>query len=152
MKFHENLMFPALKVADRDELLETLGQAVVENGLAREDYAEALKKREASFPTGLPISGGVAIPHTSAEHVLGDTIAVAALADTVEFGEMGGDGSSTVPVSAVFLLAFSDGKKHLSLLSTLVQRLQNPEFVQSVRDASEPADIVGLLDDVFPES
>lgn len=57
MDFHEDLMFPGLTVADRDELLEALGSAVINAGFAKDTYVDALKERERDFPTGLPICG-----------------------------------------------------------------------------------------------
>lgn len=37
--------------------------------VAKEGFLDALLKREEIYPTGLPISGGVAIPHTDPQYV-----------------------------------------------------------------------------------
>ncbi|MFT4297372.1 MAG: PTS sugar transporter subunit IIA [Micropruina sp.] len=142
-------MFPGLAVADRDELLQTLGGAVTAAGLAEPSYVAALQQREREFPTGLDLSGGVAIPHTSADHVSGNTIAVASLAQPVTFREMGGDEDSTVEVSTVFMLVFADAANHVPLLSHMIGKLQDADFVASVRSADEPAGIVALLEQAF---
>lgn len=149
MEFHSQLMFPRLVAADRDELLQTLGGAVTAAGLAEPSYVEALQQRERDFPTGLGISGGVAIPHTSADHVTGNTIAVASLADPVTFGEMGGDESSAVPVSTVFMLVFADAANHVPLLSHMIGQLQDAEFVASVRAAGDAEEIIALMEQAF---
>ncbi|MGJ3508681.1 PTS sugar transporter subunit IIA [Enemella sp. A6] len=147
MEFHEHLMFPNLTTPSRDELLQTLGKAVIDAGYARDDYVTGLQEREAEFPTGLPISGGVAIPHTSAEYAKGDTIAVATLVDPVTFHEMGGDEDSEVETHTVFLLVFSDPSEHVTLLSRLVKLLQDQAFVNTVREAPDAATLTRILSD-----
>lgn len=149
MEFRSELMFPRLAVADRDELLQTLGGAVTAAGLAEPTYVAALQEREREFPTGLGISGGVAIPHTSADHVTGNTIAVASLAEPVIFREMGGDEDSAVAVSTVFMLVFADAANHVPLLSHMIGKLQDADFVTAVNAAGDPATIIALMDDAF---
>ena len=150
MDFHEHLMFPRLQVADRDDLLAKLGQAVIDAGLARDGYVTALQDREREYPTGLPISGGVAIPHTSAEYVTSNTIVAASLAEPVTFAEMGGDSDAQVPVSTVFLLVFADSAQHVPLLSKLIRSIQKESFVHAVHDAHDAAAMAAVLSDVFP--
>lgn len=149
MEFHSQLMFPRLAAADRDELLQTLGGAVTAAGLAEPSYVAALQQREREFPTGLDISGGVAIPHTSADHVSGNTIAVASLAEPVIFHEMGGDDTSAVSVTTVFMLVFADAANHVPLLSHMIGRIQDADFVASVRDAGDPGAIITLMEQAF---
>lgn len=149
MDFHEDLMFPGLTVADRGELLEVLGNAVINAGFAKDTYVDALKERERDFPTGLPISGGVAIPHTAAEYVHVNTIVAASLTNPVSFAEMGGEEDSVVPVSAVFLLVFADSSQHVPLLSKLVGSIQDETFVDSVRQAGDKPTMARLLAEQF---
>ena len=50
-----------------NDIFDQLGTCFINEGYSRSDYVEALKQREAQFPTGLDINGfGVAIPHTDA--------------------------------------------------------------------------------------
>lgn len=149
MQFSESTMLTNLSATTRDEVLHQLGTAVIEAGLARKDYVDALLERESSFPTGLPISGGVAIPHTSAEFVMGDTIAVATLAEPVEFSEMGGDPDQRVEVSTVFMLVISDGSRQVPVLSKLIKKLQSGALVEDVRKATGAAEITSVLDQHF---
>ena len=150
MEFREDLMFAGLEVADRDELLRVLGQAVTSAGLAKDSYVQALQEREREYPTGLPISGGVAIPHTSAEYVHANTIVVATLATPVTFAEMGGADDSQVEVSTVFLLVLADAGQHVKMLSKLIRNLQREEFVRSIREADDASTMTGLLAEAFP--
>lgn len=150
MDFHDDLMFPALRVRDRDELLDKLGGAVVAAGFARDDYVDGLKAREREYPTGLPISGGVAIPHTSAEYVTTNTIVAASLTEPVTFAEMGGADDSEVSVSTVFLLVIADSTQQVKVLGKLIRALQNAEFVKSVHDAVDRPTMASLLEQAVP--
>lgn len=150
MRFSEHIMLPGLRAADRDDALGALGRAVIAQGLARPDYVEGLLEREGTFPTGLPLSGGVAIPHTSAEYVTGDTLAVATLAEPVRFGEMGGAEESEIEVSTVFMLVIADGAQQVPVLSALIKKLQSGEIVEEVRQAPDAAAMAAVLTRHFP--
>jgi len=119
--------------------------------MVEDDYIEALGAREAQFPTGLPISGGVAIPHTDASHVRTDRICVATLGHPVEFHEMGGDEDSIVEVSTVFLLALSDPSRHLKILQKIVTSIQNEQFLESIRAAATACEIASLAATEFDD-
>lgn len=144
MEFHDKLMFPALTAVDRDAVLASLGNAVIDAGFARDDYVRALQEREAQFPTGLPISGGVAIPHTSSEYVTTNTIACATLTQPVTFHEMGDD-ASEVEVSTVFMLVVADGQQQVKALSSLVKKLRDAEFIDGLRDAPDAQSMKRIL-------
>ena len=148
MEFHDKLMFPALTAVDRDAVLASLGNAVIDAGFARDDYVRALQEREAQFPTGLPISGGVAIPHTSSEYVTTNTIACATLTQPVTFHEMGDD-ESEVEVSTVFMLVVADGQQQVKVLSSLVKKLRDAEFVAGLRDAPDSQTMKRILASTF---
>ena len=144
MDITADLLFPHLAAPRPDEVLEKLGQAVTDRGLALDTYVHALKDREAEFPTGLAISGGVAIPHTSAEYVTGNTIAVATLTSPVTFQAMG-DPDTAVEVSTVVMLVFADSSQHLPLLSKIVKSLQDQSFVDAMHEAGGTEELSVVL-------
>lgn len=145
MKLDPTLQLPHITVYSQDELLEILGQQAIDADLAHSDYICALKQREQQFPTGLPISGGVAIPHTAAEHVKGSAVIVATLNSPINFGELGGDNEATIEVNTVLLLLLDDATSHVATLSTLVRKLQNADFVTALRAATTGTEIVNIL-------
>lgn len=149
MEFTESLMLPNLSVASRDEALASIGRTVTEAGFARDDYVEGLLERESTFPTGLPLSGGVAIPHTSAEYVTGNTIAVASLTDPIPFGEMGGGPEDEVMVSTVFMLVISDGAQQVPTLSKLIKKMQSGAIVDDIRQAPDAAAMTEVIERHF---
>lgn len=151
MKFYPDLQFPKLKVESQSELFDALAQRVIEMGFARDDYAEGLKQREKEYPTGLPVAGGVAIPHTAAEFVSTDTIAVATLENPISFSEMGGASDSKVEVGVVLCLVLVDATKHVSLLSSLIKKIQKTDLIKKLRDAGSSEDIRSLLETYLDE-
>ena len=145
MNLDRDLIYCAASFADRDALFDTLAQDLIERGYVKEDYSRALKEREASFPTGLPIPGGVAIPHTDASHVLKDTIAVVTLAEPLEFGEMGGAPDDVVKVSLVLLLVLADAAGHVKFLSTTIKAIQDAEFVLALTSSTSVDTIMHVI-------
>lgn len=151
LKFDEALAFRDLEVSSTDELFDVVGGALRDAEYAKDSYPQALKERESQYPTGLNVSGGVAIPHTDASHVLKNTIAVATLAKPVTFNEMGGAEDDTVEVSTVFMLALTDGKAHLKVLSKLIRQIQKEAFVKAIQDADSSGEIMDILSRTLSE-
>lgn len=151
MEFREELMFPDLDAADSDAVLAALGEAVQAAGLAKPGYVAALRTRESEYPTGLAISGGVAIPHTSAEHVTGNTIAAASLRGPVTFGEMGGDPGATIEANTVFMLVIADSSSHVAGLSKLIRNIREESFVRQFHDGADASTMALALARAFPD-
>ena len=73
----DTLIFLNLKAADNKEVLQIMGDAMIQEGYGEEGFTEALLEREKDYPTGLDVDGiGVAIPHTDAEHVKKEGISI----------------------------------------------------------------------------
>lgn len=131
------------------DVFDALGGALHAAGRVKDDYITALAERETNFPTGLPVPGGVAIPHTDASHVLQDTIAIATLSRPVEFHEMGGDADDLVGVTIVFMLALASSGEHLKVLQKIVKSIQKAEFLETIRSASDPQVIADAASTAF---
>ncbi|WP_051006568.1 PTS sugar transporter subunit IIA [Liquorilactobacillus vini] len=59
-----------LKAITFEDAIDSLSKNFLKRDLVTKDYADAVKKRENKFPTGLPTMPiGVAIPHTDAKYV-----------------------------------------------------------------------------------
>jgi PTS system fructose-specific IIC component len=129
---------------DKDAVVHRLAGLVA--GAGRATGAEALHSdamaREAKAATGLP--GGIAIPHCRSAAVTEASLAFARLDPKVDFGAPDG------PADLAFLIAAPEhgDADHLTLLTALARALVRPEFVASLRAASSPEEIVGLVQDV----
>ena len=123
------------EAADRDQVLTAMAHQLDESGVTNAGFLEALLKREENYPTGLPISGGVAIPHTDPQYV---------------FGQMGGSEEDEVSVSVVILMALSNADDHLSMLQNIVKSIQDGDLMKTIRNAAEPEEIVSLVRAMIP--
>lgn len=129
---------------DKEAVIGRLANRVADAGRTTDaaGLAAAALAREAQSATGLP--GGIAIPHCRSPHVDTATIAFARLAPGVDFGAPDG------PADLAFLIAApeSGGAEHMKLLSSLARALVRKDFVASLRAASTPDEVVGLVDGV----
>ena len=134
-KLKEELIIPGLEAKSSDDIFEALGGKLVKQGYCKESYVQALKDREAEFPTGINTGEkGVAIPHTDVSHVNKKGIAIATLKQPVEFVEMGTD-DEYVNAQVVFMLAV-DEKGHLELLQAILAVLQDQEVLKKLIEAT----------------
>lgn len=136
-----------LDVPDQAALFDVMAGALIDRGRVR-PYRQAIEERESVFPTGLPVGIGVAIPHTDAEHVIEDTIAIATLATPVVFGEMAGEADATVEARAVIMLALASGSQ-VEVLKRVIKAIQNAEFMDALVRAGEPAEVMELATVAF---
>lgn len=124
-----------------DSVITALATLVHQAGRASDiqQLAQPAIDREAQAGTGVP--GRVAIPHCRSAAVTEPTLTFARLARPVDFS--GPDGEANL----VFLIAApaDAGKAHLKLLSQLARALVRPEFLQALRTADDPAEIVDLV-------
>ncbi len=135
------LVHVGLSVAGREELFTTMAAQLERLGYVRSTFLEGLLARESRFPTGLPISGGVAIPHTDPEHVRSSCISIATLKSPVPFGQMGGD-DEEIPVRLVLMLALHESDDHLTVLQQMLKNLRNTDFVEELLASDSTPGIV----------
>jgi fructose PTS system EIIBC or EIIC component len=102
----------------------------------------AAMAREEQSATGLP--GGIAIPHCRSPYVDTASIGFARLKPGVDFGAPDG------PADLAFLIAAPEagGAEHMKLLSSLARALVRKDFVESLRNAATPGEVVDLVDSV----
>ncbi|MDR1079974.1 MAG: PTS sugar transporter subunit IIA [Deltaproteobacteria bacterium] len=129
----------------RDDLLRELGTALVEGGLCKESYPEALVGREAQSPTGIDMDGfGIAIPHTDVSHVLSPGIAVGIPASPVRFTAMGTD-DEFVDARIVCALAIDDPGAHLDFIEALLAVLRDRATLESLAAAGTAGEVMDII-------
>lgn len=139
------MILPGLEVSTSDEVMETVGGAVVRAGYAKLSYLQALKDREKDYPTGLDVDGfGVAIPHTAVDHVLKSGVAIATLKQPVTFVQMGTD-DETVEVRVIFMLAVTDPNDHIDELQQILAILQDTAVLQKLMNVENAEQIIALI-------
>lgn len=139
------LIVTGLEAEDDKDVMRNLGSIVVSEGYAKPSYVEALITREEEFPTGLDIDGfGVAIPHTSVEHVNKVGIAIATLKKPVTFVQMGTD-DETTQVKLVFMLAVTDPNAHIDQLQRIIEIIQDTDALSRIMESRDASEIIAAV-------
>ncbi|WP_329384345.1 PTS sugar transporter subunit IIA [Anaerofustis butyriciformans] len=137
---HENI-YLNVEVNDYKDALKTLGELLYKKNYVKDTYTNALLKREEISPTGLPIHPwSIAIPHTDPEHVIKPCIIILKLKNDIEFREMASN-DKTVNVKYIFGLVFTDGKKQIPLLSSIINMTKNQEAMENLLNANDEDEI-----------
>lgn len=131
----------------KDEVLHVMAQRLEELGYVKPSFEQALKDREANYPTGVPLEkNNVAIPHAEGKHVNRSAILACILEDDVFFGSMA-DKNDMLPVRIVVALVLTDAKKHLSLLQTLMKSVQQTAVTDALLDCGDAQAAYDILSD-----
>lgn len=126
-----------------NELLKELAEYAIENGYAKEGYAQALIKREEEYPTGIQAKQGVAIPHADLQYTNKGTIIIAILENSAQFHEMGTH--HAVQVEIVFLLLIQEIQHQVHVLESIVTLIQDELQMKSLQSESA----ISTLEHVF---
>ncbi|WP_195852338.1 PTS sugar transporter subunit IIA [Aerococcus urinae] len=141
----KDMVFLNQDIASSDELFEFIVEKAQEHGLVKDSYVQALKDREAQFPTGLQLEKvGVAIPHADAEHLNEEFIALVTLDSPVEFHSME-DPSKTVAADIVFALGLTKSEDQLETLQTIVQIIQDDNKISNLLEAKDVDEALNAL-------
>ena len=124
-------------ISSKEEALTYLSDKLIEKGIVKESYKEAILNREKVFPTGLQFEKyGIAIPHTDVEHVKKEQIAVMTLENPVSFYQMGTN-DVEVSVKVIFMLALKEAHSQLTILQQLIEILQDKEIMEKLMNMDE---------------
>ncbi|MGD9475253.1 MAG: PTS sugar transporter subunit IIA [Eubacteriaceae bacterium] len=126
------------------EAIEIAALPLLEKKMVKESFVAAVLEREKTFPTGLPTSIGVAIPHTDSKHVIDEGISIAILKNPVEFRGMGNP-KEIVKVEIIILLAIKNPAKQLGILQKIITIIQNKEMLEKIKAAQDPKRVYNLI-------
>ena len=103
-------------------------------------FSKEIFKREKLMSTG--IGYGIAIPHARHKTVKDFVIAIGRKCDGLEYESI-----DDKPVKLIFMIGASDtqDKDYIKVLSRLVLRLKNQEFVDKLLLAENPSEIYELI-------
>ena len=103
-------------------------------------FTAAIFEREEVSSTG--IGSGVAVPHAKLPTIDGIVISVGILDEAIDFGALDGN-----PVHVVLMIAACDRNRqeYLRLLATVAGILKQPQTVAKLRDMTDPAQVIELL-------
>lgn len=146
---YDDLIFLDYKANNSKELLMGLAGILYSKGFVKESYINAIIDRENTYPTGLKTPGvNIAMPHTFPEHVNKPAILVATLKDSIPFHEMG-NSLNTVDAKLIFMLAVTNPKGHLEILSKLMSIFSQGDKLLSLYNSQNPEELIGQLNGIF---
>ena len=141
----EELVFTQKNFKSGREVISFLSKQLQEKKFVRENFLNAVLKREEEHPTGLYLGKiNVAIPHTEIEYVKRAGIAIATLKQPVVFGKMD-EPEEKISVHIVFLIAVTDPKGYVKFLAKLTSSFSNKSFIQSIYSGRNSAEVTELL-------
>lgn len=133
-----NIVMMNVEAASDLDAIDQLAHQLLKEGVVKESYIPAVKKREIEYCTGLLFPDmGIAIPHTDAEHVLTGSIGVAILEHPVSFKTMGTD-DIPVDVQIIFMMAIKEAHQQVEFLQRLITSFQMEGRLKDLK-ASETA-------------
>ncbi len=128
------LIQPEAKHRYKNEVLDAMGQQLLERELVEDGFLLSLYKREAMGTTYL--KGGIAIPHGESQYVTKPAIAVTKLANPIDW-----DGVNQVDI--IFLIALKDDSKEY--FEQLYRIIASQEALQRIRSAKSQEEIMAVL-------
>lgn len=120
--------------ANCEAALEHIGAEMLAKGVVHASYPQALRQREADFPTGIALEHhAVAIPHCEASHAISPAIYLIRPDVPVRFQRA--DDDDDIAVSLIIALIVENPTAQLKLLRQLFGGLQNPHRMEALLNA-----------------
>ena len=127
---------------DKDELINKMADLIAQDPkvLDADQMKKAIFVRETSMSTG--IGNGIAIPHARTDAVTDFVVAFARIHSGVEYESL-----DQKPVKLAFMIVApaTEDKRYIKLLSRLVLRMKNDDFIQSLLSANSREDLFNLI-------
>lgn len=142
--FNEDLIFLDLEVSSQDELFNVMNHHLLELGYVNEAYLDALKEREATYPTGLaaPVCS-VAIPHVDSRYIHKPGIAFVRVAQPIAYKEMVSD--NDLEVKLFFFLLVKNKDEQVQILSKLMGTFADDVFLNQLLQGKTNKEILDIL-------
>lgn len=141
----EPLVFTQANFTSQAELFQQVSQKALDLKWVREDFLERITAREQNFPTGIQLMNlGAAIPHTDAECVLEEFVAVVTLQEPVVFYSME-DNTKQVKAQIIFVLGLNQPHAQLEMLQSLMGLLQNESVLSELLLATTENEFIQVI-------
>lgn len=112
----------------------------------RDDFYQAIKKREKASSTG--VGRGVAVPHAKSEAVKTPSLVLARSEKGVDFNSR-----DEKPAYLFFMIAVPETESgdHLKILSSLSRKLMHDEFRNALEEAANKEEVIKVLEEAGEE-
>ncbi len=144
-KVREDLVLLGVEGETRDEVLCNIAKVLMDKGVAKGTFYEALLQRENEYPTGLPIGEiNIAIPHTYPEHINEVAITIAVPKKPVVFRNMG-DKDEEILISVILCLTMRKMDDNVKLLPALMGFFADEDNLRALLACKTPAEVISLV-------
>lgn len=144
-KVREDLVLLGVEGETRDEVLCNIAKVLMDKGVAKDTFYEALLQRENEYPTGLPIGEiNIAIPHTYPEHINEVAITIAVPKKPVVFRNMG-DKDEEILISVILCLTMRKMDDNVKLLPALMGFFADEDNLRALLACKTPAEVISLV-------
>jgi PTS system galactitol-specific IIA component len=130
---NNTLIFPQVGVGSSKEVIELLGNALLNSGFVKEGFVKEVLRREKKYPTGMSTEIPMAIPHAGPEFTIKKGIALATLKFPVQLRDMG-DPNKLLDVRIVLMPALTgneeDGREFYEILEKLKDKKVAEELLE----------------------
>lgn len=132
-----SLIFLKKEFETSSHILDYVHEKAAKEGYVEDIFLERILAREVEFPTGIQLEEmGVAIPHTDAECIKKEFIAVITVPSGVPFARMDLP-SSNIKAKIVFVLGLKEPHAQLEMLQSLISILRQTEELQKLHQKEE---------------
>lgn len=138
------LIFVNENFKSSSDMFETIYKKAFDLGYVHDTFLGKIIEREKNFPTGLQLEKmGVAIPHTDAECIKQEFVAIVTT-QPISFVSME-DFNQSVAAEIAFVLGLKEPHAQLEMLQSLMGLLQNAELLTQMRNAQSADDIITIV-------
>lgn len=147
--FDSNLIFFE-NVSTQQELFNSVGNKLLQRGLVKQAYVEAIFEREKNFPTGLDLSvlgddvPNIAIPHTEVEYCNEEQIIVVKLNEKITFRNMIAP-DKELDVKFAFFILNNQKTEQTGILSNLMGFFTKDNNIKILNSLNTNKDIYQFL-------
>ncbi|RAM12539.1 PTS fructose transporter subunit IIC, partial [Listeria ivanovii] len=139
---NKGVMIMSLKATTKEAAIDEMIASLKNKGKINDAdlFKEEIMKREAQSSTG--VGEGIAMPHAKTKAVNEPTVVFAKSENGLDYNSLDGQ-----PAHLFFMIAATDGANttHLETLAALSRLLVHPAFVQSLKDAKTPEEVINLF-------
>lgn len=132
-----------------DDMFVALSHDLIKNGYVEDTFNQAIIEREKEFPTGLSTGKALlAIPHTDTKHITKPFIYVVKANKPMKFLQMA-TRDKWLEVNIIFMLGIKDPAKQVGLLSLIIDKFKDEQFVHTFQSISNEKEMLAFLKNNF---
>jgi PTS system galactitol-specific IIA component len=130
-----------------EQTIHDICQPLIQDQAIKNEYFDAVIKRESEWPTGLPTEPfGVAIPHADGENlVLKPSLAIAILKEPIDVDEAGSEADRKVKAQIIFLIAMKSVEGQLNILKKLNLIFLQKDYLEKIRYSKSSQEVIDIL-------